>query len=132
MRVHLPVRTEIRWAIMRPPITASPVQIECPMMPPAITPYTFSRALSMTVVSWDRSPHSATNVIVNACMKMRSSSFSALLLLLRPRPVPRRPLVEAPDSASWDIRLPPAFASRSSCVRGEWGKIREMGVNGML
>uniref|UniRef100_A0A182IXS7 C2H2-type domain-containing protein n=1 Tax=Anopheles atroparvus TaxID=41427 RepID=A0A182IXS7_ANOAO len=111
---HKNVRTEIRWAIMRPPITASPVQIECPMTPPAITPYTFSRALRMMVVSWDRSPHSATNVIVNACMKMRNSSLrAALLLFSRPRVEPRR---DAPDSASCTIRPPPALTSRSSCI----------------
>lgn len=67
----IPVRTEIRWAIIRPPITANPVQIECPKTPPTITPSTSSRAANIIVVSWDLSPHSAKNVIVNDCIRTR-------------------------------------------------------------
>jgi hypothetical protein len=46
------------------------VQIACPMTPPSTTPYAFSRAPKIMVVSWDLSPHSATNVIVKACMNI--------------------------------------------------------------
>lgn len=69
--MQLPVRTEIRCAIIRPPITAKPVHMECPKTPPTITPNTSSRAAKMIVVNCDRSPHSAKNVIVKACTKMR-------------------------------------------------------------
>lgn len=66
--IKLPVRTEIRWATIRPPITASPVHIEWPSTPPIITPGMCSRALNIIVVNCDRSPHSARKVMVNACI----------------------------------------------------------------
>ena len=64
------VLTEMRVAIMRPPMTARPVQSAWPRMPPTQTPYTSSRAARITVASWDRSPHSARVVIVKAWMKI--------------------------------------------------------------
>lgn len=48
-----------------------------PMTPPVITPIKFSRADKIIVVICDRSPHSATNVMVNACMKIRSKTLKA-------------------------------------------------------
>lgn len=77
----LPVRTEMRCAIIRPPITANPVQSECPKIPPTITPYTLSRAAKMMVVNCDRSPHSAKNVIENAWIRTRYIIDLVLLLL---------------------------------------------------
>lgn len=68
----LPVRTDIRVAIILPPITASPVHKACPKTPPTITPYTFSRAAKMIVVNCERSPHSAKKVIENAWSKTRN------------------------------------------------------------
>jgi len=35
---NLPVRTDIFWAMKRPPITANPVHKECPKTPPSATP----------------------------------------------------------------------------------------------
>lgn len=72
-----PVRTDIFWAIIRPPSTPIPVHIACPMTPPVITPMRFSRADRMIVVICDRSPHSATNVIVKACMKILNKTVNA-------------------------------------------------------
>jgi len=37
---YLPVLTDIFWAIIRPPITASPVQRAWPRIPPTVTPIT--------------------------------------------------------------------------------------------
>jgi len=54
-------------AIIRPPMTANPVQIACPTTPPTQVPQISSRAASTTVASWDRSPHSAKKVMVKAC-----------------------------------------------------------------
>lgn len=76
----LPVRTDILWAIIRPPITANPVQKACPKTPPTITPYTLSRAAKMIVVNCDRSPHSAKNVIENACATTRIAIDLELLV----------------------------------------------------
>lgn len=67
----VPVRTEIRCAIIRPPITAKPVQSECPRIPPTTTPYTLSLAAKMIVANCERSPHSAKNVIENAWIRTR-------------------------------------------------------------
>lgn len=76
-RYHSPVRTEIFWAIILPPTTPKPVQIAWPIIPPVITPIRFSRAARMIVVIWERSPHSATNVIVKACMKILKRTLKA-------------------------------------------------------
>lgn len=76
------VRTEIRCAIIRPPITAKPVQIAWPRTPPTITPYALSRAASTIVDNWDRSPHSATNVIVKAWTRMRTIRYQVLFGLV--------------------------------------------------
>lgn len=81
LRKSLPVRTEMRCAIMRPPITAKPVQSECPKIPPTMTPYTLSRAAKMMVANCDRSPHSAKNVIENAWMRTRIIIDLLLLVL---------------------------------------------------
>ncbi len=45
------VLTEMRWAIMRPPSTARPVQIPCPMIPAITTAATFSRAAKTIVAN---------------------------------------------------------------------------------
>lgn len=44
------VLTEIFDARILPPITASPVHIECPIIPPVMTPIKFSRAARIIVV----------------------------------------------------------------------------------
>lgn len=67
----LPVRTEIRCAIIRPPITANPVHSAWPKTPPTITPYTLSRAAKTIVVNCERSPHSAKKVIEHAWIRTR-------------------------------------------------------------
>lgn len=77
MKNILPVRTEIFWAIIRPPSTPIPVQIAWPITPPVITPHRFSRADKMIVVIWERSPHSATNVIVKACTNILNKTLKA-------------------------------------------------------
>lgn len=75
--ISLPVRTEIFWAMILPPTTPSPVQIAWPMIPPVITPIRFSLAARIIVVIWERSPHSATKVIVKACMKILRRTLKA-------------------------------------------------------
>lgn len=75
------VRTDIRCAIMRPPMTASPVQRAWPRTPPTMTPYALSRAASTIVDNCDRSPHSATNVIVKAWIRIRITKNHELFVL---------------------------------------------------
>lgn len=92
-QVNSPVLTDILWAIILPPITASPVHKTCPNVPPTATPKGFwktrlfqnkslhtgasllletltSLAARMMVVSCDRSPHSARKDRVKAWMKI--------------------------------------------------------------
>lgn len=47
------------------------------MIPPVITPIRFSRADRMIVVICDRSPHSATKVIENACTNILNKTVNA-------------------------------------------------------
>ena len=60
-----PVLTEILLANKRPPITARPVQIACPTMPPNVIPNGFCVVAIAMVVICDLSPHSARKVNVN-------------------------------------------------------------------
>jgi hypothetical protein len=53
-------------ANIRPPIHADAVQTLCPMIPPTVTPIGFLALANAMVAIWLRSPHSATNVKVNA------------------------------------------------------------------
>lgn len=78
--IKVTVLTDIFCAMIRPPITPKPVQMACPIIPPDITPHKFSLADSTIVVICERSPHSATNVIVKACIKIRNSIMNALTL----------------------------------------------------
>jgi hypothetical protein len=89
--IKVTVLTEIFCAMIRPPITPRPVHIACPIIPPDITPHKFSLAASTIVVICERSPHSATNVIVKACIKIRNSSINALTLAFLFPPVSASP-----------------------------------------
>lgn len=66
-RVRSPkyITTAHRAASIRPPTTAMPVQSECPMMPPSVTPKGSFVVASAIVAICDRSPHSARKVMVN-------------------------------------------------------------------
>lgn len=79
----VPVRTDIRCAIMRPPITANPVHRAWPITPPTMMPYTLSRAAKMIVVNCERSPHSARNVIEKACTRTRIKMVWRVIFGLR-------------------------------------------------
>lgn len=63
--------------MIRPPSTPKPVQMAWPITPPIITPMRFSRAARIIVVICERSPHSATKVIVKACMKILKRTLKA-------------------------------------------------------
>ena len=62
------VLSEILVASSFPPSTATPVQSACPMMPPVVTPNASFCAASAIVAIWERSPHSARNVMVKHWM----------------------------------------------------------------
>jgi hypothetical protein len=51
--IRVTVRTEIRWATKRPPITARPVQKAWPKMPAMMTPLISSRAAKTIVANCD-------------------------------------------------------------------------------
>lgn len=51
--MFLPVLTDIFWAIIRPPITASPVQRAWPKIPPNVTPITSYNK----EITWNIIPH---------------------------------------------------------------------------
>lgn len=69
------VLTEIRCAIIRPPMTANPVHMPWPIVPPSTVPMMFSRAPNIIVDICDRSPHSARNVSTNACNNIAERYF---------------------------------------------------------
>ena len=79
------VRTEIRWAIMRPPKTAKPVHMLCPKIPAITTAMTFSLAAKTIVANCDLSPHSARNVMVKACRNiLETKAYKRLVRAVPP------------------------------------------------
>ena len=81
-------RSEILLANSFPPITATLVHRLCPMRPPRVTPMGSLAEARAMVAIWDRSPHSAKNVITKACRNTLRDSLTCHQAASRRRIVP--------------------------------------------